>query len=149
LKVADAYNKVHSLISEPCVKDYVAQSWVSLTQVKEEHYRALSHYHVACGLLSLLKKSSPKKHAAPKPPAAVKVPQVIDANDNNNGSLSLPNRTRDTLQYIHAPYEEDDAKMQLEIKVPRDEAECRLLGESSIGKKYLIDYFASGKTIFV
>jgi hypothetical protein len=137
LQVADAYNKVHALISEPSVKDYVAQSWVSLTTVKEEHYRALSHYHVACGLLSLLKKTSPKKHAAPKPPAgAVKAPpspQVIDANDNNNGSLSLPNRTRDTLQYIHAPYDEDDAKMQLEIKVPRDEAECRLLGESLFG----------------
>lgn len=129
--MADAYNKVHSLISVPSVKDYVATSWVSLTTVKEEHYRALSHYHVACGLLSLLKKSSPKKHAAPKPPA-VKQQHVIDSNDNNNGGLSLPNRTRDTLQYIHAPYDEDDAKMQLEIKVPRDEAECRLLGEFKI-----------------
>jgi hypothetical protein len=109
----------------PSVKDYVAQSWVSLTTVKQEHYRALSHYHVACGLLSLLKKSSPKKHAAPKPPSK---PLIIDpSNENNNGGLSLPNRTRDTLQYIHAPLD-DDNKLQLEIKVPRDEAECRLLG---------------------
>ncbi|CAB3370818.1 Hypothetical predicted protein [Cloeon dipterum] len=135
-QVADAYSKVFGLISVPSVKDYVAQSWVSLAMVKQEHYRALSHYHVACGLLSLLKKqSSPKKHPAPKPPTPKKI--SVDANDNNNGSLSLPNRTRDTLQYIHAPNVEDDAKLQIEIRVPKDEAECRLLGRAHLREAVL------------
>ena len=45
------YSKVHRIISHPPVKDYVPFSWVSLTQVKREHYRALAHYYVAVGLL--------------------------------------------------------------------------------------------------
>lgn len=118
----------------PSVKDYVAHSWVSLATVKREHYRALSHYHVACGLLTLLNKKKEKKGQAPKPPAPKSPPPTPtnninnNNNNNNNNGLHMSNRTRDTLQYIHAPLEEDDTKIQLEIRVPRDEAECKLLG---------------------
>ena len=50
-QVSEVYSKVHRIISQPPVKDYVPFSWVSLTQVKREHYRALAHYYVAVGLL--------------------------------------------------------------------------------------------------
>ena len=39
------------MISQPPVKDYVPFSWASLVHVKKEHYRALSHYCVAVGIL--------------------------------------------------------------------------------------------------
>ena len=45
------YEKVHVIISDPPVKDYVPYSWVSLVQVKKEHYRALANFYVALGLL--------------------------------------------------------------------------------------------------
>jgi len=49
--VGDVYEKVYLAISQQQVKDYVPFSWVSLIQVKREHYRALAHYYVAVGLL--------------------------------------------------------------------------------------------------
>ena len=45
------YEKVFDAISNPPVKDYVPFSWVSLAQVKREHYKALANYYVAVGLL--------------------------------------------------------------------------------------------------
>ena len=33
------------------MKDYVPYSWISLSQVKREHYKALAHFYVALGLL--------------------------------------------------------------------------------------------------
>ena len=39
------------IISQPPVKDYVPYSWGSLVHVKKEHYKALSHYFVALGIL--------------------------------------------------------------------------------------------------
>lgn len=50
--VGEVYDKVYHAISQQQVKDYVPFSWVSLIQVKREHYRALAHYYVAVGLLS-------------------------------------------------------------------------------------------------
>merc|ERR1711972_429128 len=49
--VSDVYEKVFDAISHPPVKDYVPFSWVSLAQVKREHYKALSHFYTAPGLL--------------------------------------------------------------------------------------------------
>ncbi|XP_059089008.1 rhophilin-2-A-like isoform X2 [Tigriopus californicus] len=49
--VSEVYCKVHGIIANPPVKDYVPYSWISLTQVKREHYKALAHYFVAVGLL--------------------------------------------------------------------------------------------------
>lgn len=34
------------------MRDYVPYSWLSLVQVKREHYSALAHYHSAIGLLT-------------------------------------------------------------------------------------------------
>ena len=45
------YNEVLKIISQPPVKDYVPYSWGSLVHVKKEHYKALSHYFVALGIL--------------------------------------------------------------------------------------------------
>lgn len=49
--VSDVYEKVFEAISHPPVKDYVPFSWVSLAQVKQEHYRALANFYIAVGLL--------------------------------------------------------------------------------------------------
>jgi len=49
--VSDVYEKVFEAISHPPVKDYVPFSWVSLAQVKREHYKALANFYVAKGLL--------------------------------------------------------------------------------------------------
>ncbi|KAI5726664.1 hypothetical protein M8J76_006442 [Diaphorina citri] len=51
-QVAEVYMSLLSLITVPEVKDYVPLSWVSLIQVKKEHYLALSHYYCASGLLT-------------------------------------------------------------------------------------------------
>merc|ERR1711981_36922 len=49
--VSEVYDKVYSVISQAPVKDYVPYSWVSLVQVKKEHYVALANFYVALGLL--------------------------------------------------------------------------------------------------
>ena len=49
--VSDVYEKVYEAISQAPVKDYVPFSWVSLAQVKKEHYRALANFYLALGLL--------------------------------------------------------------------------------------------------
>uniref|UniRef100_A0A8D8V8P2 Rhophilin-2 n=1 Tax=Cacopsylla melanoneura TaxID=428564 RepID=A0A8D8V8P2_9HEMI len=51
-QVAEVYMSLLSLITVPEVKDYVPFSWISLIQVKKEHYLALSHYYCASGLLN-------------------------------------------------------------------------------------------------
>uniref|UniRef100_T1ISB1 Rhophilin n=1 Tax=Strigamia maritima TaxID=126957 RepID=T1ISB1_STRMM len=59
-QVADVYDAVHKCISSNPVKDYVPYSWISLVLVKVQHYKALSHYYLAIGLLDYvgeLKKS--------------------------------------------------------------------------------------------
>ena len=51
MQVSSVYEKVYSVISQAPVKDYVPYSWVSLVHVKKEHYKALSNFYVALGLL--------------------------------------------------------------------------------------------------
>ena len=48
---SQVYHKLHGIISTEPVKDYVPYSWISLSQVKSEHYKALAHFYVAVGLL--------------------------------------------------------------------------------------------------
>ncbi|XP_014206839.1 rhophilin-2 isoform X2 [Copidosoma floridanum] len=50
-QVSAVYSDVHALISREPVRDYVPESWISLVSVKREHYLAVSHRHVAAGLL--------------------------------------------------------------------------------------------------
>lgn len=50
-QVSAVYGDVHALISREPVRDYVPESWISLVLVKREHYLAVSHRHVAAGLL--------------------------------------------------------------------------------------------------
>ena len=63
--------------------------------VKQEHYSALSHFHVADGIFS-----RDLKH--------------------------FSERTKDALQYLHG---DSDPKTQLEIRVPQDDSERKLLGK--------------------
>ena len=49
--VGEVYEKVFDAISQAPVKDYVPFSWVSLVQVKKEHYRALANFYAGLGLV--------------------------------------------------------------------------------------------------
>ncbi|XP_046667846.1 LOW QUALITY PROTEIN: rhophilin-2-B [Homalodisca vitripennis] len=51
-QVSEVYCSVQTLISVSAVRDYVPYSWLSLVQVKREHYAALAHHHSAEGLLA-------------------------------------------------------------------------------------------------
>ncbi|XP_072162013.1 rhophilin-2-like [Bemisia tabaci] len=51
-QLAQVYETVHSLITMTSVQEYVPYSWVSLVQVKEQHYAGLAHFHSAVALLS-------------------------------------------------------------------------------------------------
>ncbi|XP_063217124.1 rhophilin-2 isoform X3 [Bacillus rossius redtenbacheri] len=103
-QVAEVYSKVHALISVAAVRDYVPYSWAALVQVKREHYAALSHFHVAAGVLGA---------------------RLAD----------LSPRTRDTLQFLH---EEGDARTQLEVRLPQDDAERKLLGRAHLREALLL-----------
>ncbi|XP_039609685.1 rhophilin-1 [Polypterus senegalus] len=46
-RVADVYSLVYQTMTQPPVKDYVPFSWVTMVQVKSEHFKALSHYYAA------------------------------------------------------------------------------------------------------
>ncbi|XP_071443196.1 rhophilin-2-like, partial [Hetaerina americana] len=97
-QVSETYSKVHACISSPPVRDYVPHSWVALALVKREHYAALSHLHVALGVLEAL-------------------PSV--------GALT--SRTREVLTYIHL-----EESAQLDIRVPKDDSERKLLGRAHL-----------------
>uniref|UniRef100_A0A3P9CLU3 Rhophilin Rho GTPase binding protein 1 n=1 Tax=Maylandia zebra TaxID=106582 RepID=A0A3P9CLU3_9CICH len=49
-RVSDVYLLVQQTMTQPLMKDYVPFSWVSMVQVKSEHFRALSHYYAAVAL---------------------------------------------------------------------------------------------------
>uniref|UniRef100_A0A669C1Q4 Rhophilin Rho GTPase binding protein 1 n=1 Tax=Oreochromis niloticus TaxID=8128 RepID=A0A669C1Q4_ORENI len=49
-RVSDVYLLVQQTMAQPLMKDYVPFSWVSMVQVKSEHFRALSHYYAAVAL---------------------------------------------------------------------------------------------------
>ncbi|GLV36368.1 Rhophilin [Carabus blaptoides fortunei] len=48
--LAEVYGHVHDLIGREPVRDYVPYSWVSLVNVKREHYTGLAHRHCAHAL---------------------------------------------------------------------------------------------------
>ncbi|XP_013410860.1 rhophilin-2-A-like isoform X2 [Lingula anatina] len=50
-QVSKLYNETHKMMSSTQLKDYVPFSWISMVLVKSQHYRALSHYYTAVGLL--------------------------------------------------------------------------------------------------
>ncbi|XP_036438151.1 rhophilin-1 [Colossoma macropomum] len=49
-RVSDVYSLVLQAMSVPLLKDYVPFSWVSVVQVKTQHFRALAHYYTAVAL---------------------------------------------------------------------------------------------------
>lgn len=97
-QLSDVYGNVFELINREPVRDYVPYSWVSLVNVKRQHYMALSHSYCAKAILE----------------------DELSAN------------TKDILQFIHEP---SDCKTQLDIKVPKDDYERKLLG--TLLKNYL------------
>uniref|UniRef100_A0AAR2LF66 Rhophilin, Rho GTPase binding protein 1 n=1 Tax=Pygocentrus nattereri TaxID=42514 RepID=A0AAR2LF66_PYGNA len=48
--VSDVYSLVLQAMSVPLLKDYVPFSWISVVQVKTQHFRALAHYYTAIAL---------------------------------------------------------------------------------------------------
>ncbi|KAL4635333.1 rhophilin-1 [Arapaima gigas] len=55
-QVSDMYWLVLQTMGQPLVKDYVPFSWVTMAQVKLEHFRALSHYYAAVALCDHTRK---------------------------------------------------------------------------------------------
>uniref|UniRef100_A0A4W4GZ06 Rhophilin, Rho GTPase binding protein 1 n=1 Tax=Electrophorus electricus TaxID=8005 RepID=A0A4W4GZ06_ELEEL len=49
-RVSDVYSLVMQAMSVPLLKDYVPFSWLSVVQVKTQHFRALAHYYAAVTL---------------------------------------------------------------------------------------------------
>ncbi|XP_076844287.1 rhophilin-1 [Brachyhypopomus gauderio] len=49
-QVSDVYSLVTQAMMAPSLKDYVPFSWLSVVQVKTQHFRALAHYHAAAAL---------------------------------------------------------------------------------------------------
>ncbi|KAI4899139.1 hypothetical protein NFI96_013237, partial [Prochilodus magdalenae] len=49
-RVSDVYSLVLQAMSVPLLKDYVPFSWLSVVQVKTQHFRALAHYFTATAL---------------------------------------------------------------------------------------------------
>uniref|UniRef100_A0AAR2LIM4 Rhophilin, Rho GTPase binding protein 1 n=1 Tax=Pygocentrus nattereri TaxID=42514 RepID=A0AAR2LIM4_PYGNA len=49
-RVSDVYSLVLQAMSVPLLKDYVPFSWISVVQVKTQHFRALAHYYTAIAL---------------------------------------------------------------------------------------------------
>ena len=46
------YEETVLLMSSEPVKDYIPYSWISMTQVKHEYFKALSHHNMACAILN-------------------------------------------------------------------------------------------------
>lgn len=51
-QVAGYYEDTVLLMSSDPVKDYIPYSWISMTQVKHEYFKALSHHNMACAILN-------------------------------------------------------------------------------------------------
>ncbi|XP_030628418.1 rhophilin-1 [Chanos chanos] len=49
-RVSDVYSLVLQTMTVPLLKDYVPFSWLSMVQVKIQHFRALAHYYTAIAL---------------------------------------------------------------------------------------------------
>ncbi|KAG2458444.1 RHPN1 protein, partial [Polypterus senegalus] len=60
-RVADVYSLVYQTMTQPPVKDYVPFSWVTMVQVKSEHFKALSHYYAAVAFCDSEGKAHLKK----------------------------------------------------------------------------------------
>lgn len=92
-QVAEVYTKVHKCISTPPVKDYVPYSWISLVLVKAQHYRALSHYYVAIGLLDHMDGLTPAVKDT------LRCIQIADQNKSMTIDICVPH-TRDEQQLL-------------------------------------------------
>ncbi len=122
--VSEVYNKVHGIISQPPVKDYVPFSWVSLTQVKREHYKSLAHYYVA---LALLDREDSGERRLP--------------GEREN---EFSTREVDLLQFLHdeerteANGKASAAITLTEIRVPKTIGEKRYLGKAHLREALLL-----------
>uniref|UniRef100_A0AAR2KHR1 Rhophilin, Rho GTPase binding protein 1 n=1 Tax=Pygocentrus nattereri TaxID=42514 RepID=A0AAR2KHR1_PYGNA len=56
-RVSDVYSLVLQAMSVPLLKDYVPFSWISVVQVKTQHFRALAHYYTAIALCDCTAKA--------------------------------------------------------------------------------------------
>uniref|UniRef100_A0AAR2IHC2 Rhophilin, Rho GTPase binding protein 1 n=1 Tax=Pygocentrus nattereri TaxID=42514 RepID=A0AAR2IHC2_PYGNA len=60
-RVSDVYSLVLQAMSVPLLKDYVPFSWISVVQVKTQHFRALAHYYTAIALCDCTGKAHLRK----------------------------------------------------------------------------------------
>ena len=115
--VSEVYNKLHGIISTDPVKDYVPYSWISLSQVKREHYKALAHYYISVGLL--------EHKGAEFTTRAEELLQFLHLEDDEEGEHEASSGRGSSAKNAAA-----NANPNLiEIRVPKDLEEMRYLGE--------------------
>ena len=115
-QVSEVYFKVHGIISQPPVQDYVPVSWVSLTQVKREHYKALAHFFVALGLLDHTEKKF-----------SVRAEELLQF---------LHDEDAEDAASVSGGKGAAGASNLTEIRIPKNQDEKRYLGEKR-DKKYV------------
>ncbi|XP_022644990.1 rhophilin-1-like isoform X2 [Varroa jacobsoni] len=95
-EVAEVYAHVHKLLIDPPIKDYLPYSWVSLLSVKAEHYRALAHFYVACGLLEH-KGELTEAHRR-----TIEYVHVTDQDDTSRIDIRVPRASDERVQLAKA-----------------------------------------------
>ena len=51
LQVSDMYTKVHKMMMQETVKDYIPYSWISMVLVKSQHFKARAHHYAAIAIV--------------------------------------------------------------------------------------------------
>ncbi|XP_041455302.1 rhophilin-1-like isoform X2 [Lytechinus variegatus] len=49
--VSDMYSKVHKMMMQQTVKDYIPYSWISMVLVKSQHFKARAHHYAAIAIV--------------------------------------------------------------------------------------------------
>ena len=59
------YGKVHKLMMQQTVKDYIPYSWISMVLVKSQHFKARAHHYAAVAVVGPTKNQGmPSKIAS-------------------------------------------------------------------------------------
>ncbi|KAG8222093.1 hypothetical protein J437_LFUL000856 [Ladona fulva] len=156
-QVSETYSKVHACISSPPVRDYVPHSWVALALVKREHYAALSHLHVALGMLEALPSVDALTPRTREVLTYIHLEETEEAEEDEGDNVTIGEESgigdwarrrrqrkwrrqrrgangklgsADSVLSINSGLSRKSA--QLDIRVPKDDSERKLLGRAHL-----------------
>ncbi|XP_064641386.1 rhophilin-2-B-like [Lineus longissimus] len=90
--VCEMYQQTHRLMCVEKIKQYLPYSWVSMVQVKSQHYGALSHYYCAIGILQV--------NDVDDADIMSKLYPGLHAHMNNVSFESFPSKNEDQLMLV-------------------------------------------------